>query len=164
MKTLAIIISSVSTVLFLTFYSLAPERFMLKTEKPEKMCVFNTTMGIENSDDYAKFKTPEKVVKSIDHAMGWMAEAQQKNGGWGAGSHHRQMEMDPHAVQADPATTSMVGMALLRNGNTLESGTYANQLKKAVEYLLKEVENSNPNSLNITNLTGTQIQSIGLPL
>ncbi|MCF8460155.1 MAG: hypothetical protein K9G46_05485 [Flavobacteriales bacterium] len=159
MKTLAVIISSVSILIFITLYSTFPELFQSRQVEREKGCVFNSMMGIETTENYAQFKTPDKVVASIDHALGWMAEAQQKNGGWGAGSHHRQMEMDPHAVQADPATTSMVGMALLRNGNTLESGTYANQLKKAVEYLLKEVENSNPNSLNITNLTGTQIQS-----
>jgi hypothetical protein len=159
MKTLAVIITSVSTVLFLTLYSIAPERFASKTVEREKMCVFNTTMGIENSDDYAKFKTPEKVVHSIDHALGWMAEAQQKNGGWGAGSHYSQGVMDPHAVDADPATTSMVGMALLRNGSTLESGEYSAQLKKAVEFILGQVENSDSNSLNITKLTGTQIQT-----
>jgi len=88
-----------------------------------------------------------------------MAEAQQKNGGWGAGSHYRQREMDPHAVDADPATTSMVGMALLRNGTTLDKGEYSQQLKKAVEYILGQVEESDPNSLNITKLQNTQIQT-----
>ena len=85
-------------------------------------------MGIENSDDYAKFKTPEKVIRSADHALGWIAAAQQKNGGWGAGSHYSQDVMDPHAVDDDPATTSTVGMALLRNGSTLESEEYSAQL------------------------------------
>lgn len=159
MKTLAIIIASVSTALFLTIYSLVPERFVPREVEPEKGCVFNSMMGIEQTEDYAQFKTPDKVVQSVENALGWMAEAQQKNGGWGAGSHYKQTEMDPHAVQADPATTSMVGMALLRNGSTLDKGQYSQQLAKAVEYILKEVENSSPNSLNITNLTGTQIQT-----
>jgi hypothetical protein len=159
MKTLAIIITSVSTIIFLSVYSLSPERFSPRQVEREKGCVFNSMMGIEQTEDFAKFKTPDKVVQSIDHALGWMAEAQQKNGGWGAGSHYKQTEMDPHAVQADPATTSMVGMALLRNGSTMESGKYQVQLNKAVEYILKQVESSDRQSLNITNLTGTQIQS-----
>jgi len=159
MKTIAVFTTSVSTVLFLTLYSIAPERFLPKTAKSEKMCVFNTTMGIENSKDYAKHKTPEKVVQSIDQALAWMSMAQQNNGGWGAGSHSRQGIMDPHAVNADPATTSMVGMALLRNGTTLKSGKFQVQLKKAVEYILQQVENSDPNNLNITKITGTQIQT-----
>lgn len=159
MKTLAVIITSASTIIFLSLYSIFPDRFLPKPVEREKGCVFNSMMGIENTENYAQYKTPDKVVQSIDHAMGWMAAAQQQNGGWGAGSHYKQMEMDPHAVAADPATTSMVGMALLRNGSTLDKGTYSAQLKKAVEFILKEVENSSPNSLNITSLTGTQIQT-----
>ena len=159
MKTLAVIITSVSTVLFLTLYSVAPERFFTKKMEREKGCVFNSMMGIENTENYKVHKTPEKVVKSIDEALAWMSMAQHTDGGWGAGSHYRQGVMDPHAVEPDPATTSMVGMALLRNGSTLEAGKYQVQLKKAVEYILQQVENSDPNSLNITKLTGTQIQT-----
>ena len=101
MKTLAVIITSVSTVLFLTLYSVSPELIRTPISKPEKSCVFNSMMGIESTEDYAKHKTPEKVVRSIDDALTWMAKAQQKNGGWGAGSHSNQREMNPHAVQAD---------------------------------------------------------------
>lgn len=159
MKTLAVIITSVSSVLFLTLYSVAPDSFRQKSVELEKGCVFNSMMGIENTEDYAKHKTPEKVVKSIDEALAWMSMAQHKDGGWGAGSHSRQGVMDPHAVQADPATTSMVGMALLRNGSTLSKGEYSGQLRKAAEFILAQVEKSGKNSLNITELTGTQIQS-----
>lgn len=159
MKTLAVIITSVSMVVFLTINSTVPDIFQPRNVEPEKGCVFNSMMGIENTDDYAKHKTPEKVMTSLEQGLTWMAKAQQKNGGWGAGSHYRQGEMDPHAVDADPATTSMVAMALLRNGTTLDKGEYSQQLKKAVEYILGQVEESDPNSLNITKLTGTQIQT-----
>lgn len=159
MKTLAVIITSVSTVLFLTLYSVAPDLFIPKELPREKGCVFNSMMGIENTENYKVHKTPEKVAHSIDEALAWMSMAQHTDGGWGAGSHYRQGVMDPHAVEPDPATTSMVGMALLRNGSTLEAGKYQVQLKKAVEYILQQVENSDPNSLNITKLTGTQIQT-----
>jgi hypothetical protein len=116
-------------------------------------------MGIENTENYAKHKTPEKVMTSLEHGLNWISEAQQKNGGWGAGSHYRQMEMNPHAVEADPATTSMVAMALLRTGTTLDKGEFREQLKNATEYILVQVEESDPNSLNITNLQNTQIQT-----
>lgn len=159
MKTLAVIITSVSTVVFLTLYSAVPDLFQPRKTLPEKGCVFNSMMGIESTEDYAKHKTPEKVMSSLKQGLTWMAKAQQNNGGWGAGSHYRQREMDPHAVDADPATTSMVAMALLRNGTTLDKGEYSAQLKNAVEFILKRVEDSDPNSLNITKLTGTQIQT-----
>lgn len=159
MKTLAVIVTTVSTALFVTLYSAFPERFSLRETKPEKGCVFNSMMGIESTADYAKYKTPDKVMSSLEHGLGWIAAAQHKDGGWGAGSHYEQREMNPHAVAPDPATTSMVGMALLRNGNTTEKGKYSAQLSKAVEYILTQVETSNPNSLNITELQNTQIQT-----
>ncbi|HYG03879.1 MAG TPA: hypothetical protein VD927_15635 [Chryseosolibacter sp.] len=126
---------------------------------PPKGCVFRTVMGEESSLNHANYKTPEKVVASIDHALSWMAKAQNKNGGWGAGSHSYQNVRDPHAVQTDPATTAMVAMALLRSGTTLSHGEYKQQLRNALMHLVEAVENASEDQLNITNLTGTQIQT-----
>ena len=123
-----------------------------------KGCVFRTVMGEESSDSNFIYKTNEKVISSIDHGLEWMIRAQNSNGGWGAGFHHRQDVMDPHSVQADPATTAMVAMAMLRTGNTLKSGEYSEQLRKALDYLLASVESSSVQSNTITDLTGTQIQ------
>ncbi len=123
-----------------------------------KGCVFRTVMGEESSDSSFVFKTPEKVRQSIEHGLDWIAQAQNNNGGWGAGSHSRQDVIDPHAVQSDPATTSMVSMALLRSGSTFTSGQYASQLRRSLEYILKAVESSPEASYNITDQTGTQIQ------
>jgi hypothetical protein len=124
-----------------------------------KGCVFRTVMGEESSDNFGKYKTPERVMTSLDRGLVWMAKAQNDNGGWGSGSHSRQDLIDPHAVNTDPATTSMVAMALLRTGTTPISGTYKMELNKAIEYLLSSVEKSSPQSFNITDQTGTQIQS-----
>lgn len=123
-----------------------------------KGCVFLTIMGKEDSDSDFVYNTPASVMTSISDGLEWIAQAQQNNGGWGAGSNRRQDIVDPHAVKADPATTAMVGMALLRAGNTLTSGAYAKELKKGLEYLLTCVETAPANSTNITNETGTQIQ------
>ncbi len=135
--------------------------FTRRSEEPKralrpypKGCVFRTVMGEESSENMAIFKTAEKVATSLDRGLSWISQAQNKDGGWGAGSHARQDIRDPHAVQSDPATTSMVAMALLRTG----SKPNADQLKAAIEYLLKSVENSSAQSLNITEQTGTQIQ------
>jgi hypothetical protein len=125
---------------------------------PPKGCVYRTLMGEESSDSNYIFKTPEKVLLSVNRGLSWMAKAQNTNGGWGAGSHSRQDVVDPHAVPSDPATTSMVAMALLRSGHTLTHGDYGPQIKNALEYLLKTTETSSPSSLTITEETGTQIQ------
>ncbi|HEX5168574.1 MAG TPA: hypothetical protein VFW11_05330 [Cyclobacteriaceae bacterium] len=127
-------------------------------ERP-KGCVFRTLFGEESSDSAFIYKTPESVVAAVTNGEAWLANAQQENGGWGAGSHLRQQVMDPHAVPADPATTSMVAMALLRSGNTLKSGPYSRQLENALNYLLRQVESTPDNATNITSETGTQIQT-----
>jgi hypothetical protein len=126
---------------------------------PPKGCVFRTVMGEESSTLHSIYNTPERVQLSMDRGLAWISRAQNANGGWGAGSHHQQNVMDPHAVTTDPATTAMVAMALLRTGNTLTTGEYAAQLRKAVHYLLNAVETAPNNSNTITTQTGTQIQT-----
>jgi hypothetical protein len=50
-------------------------------------------------------------------------------------------------------------MAIMRSGSNLTEGKYKAQLIKATEYLLKSIENTPDERLNITDLTHTQIQS-----
>ena len=131
-----------------------------KNNPPEepKGCVFRTVFGEENSDSMFIYKTPAKVSFSMDEALEWMAKAQLNNGGFGAGSHTHQDVLNPHEVQADPATTAMVAMAILRSGSTLNKGMYSGNLKRALNFLLEQVEESVNNEYNITDLTGTQPQ------
>lgn len=124
-----------------------------------KGCVFLTIMGEEKSDSFFIYKTPATITKSLDQGLKWLAKAQQSSGGWGAGSHNRQDVMDPHAVNSDPATTSMVAMAMLRSGSTFMAGEYSNHLRRALLYLLNSIESSPAESFNITAEQGTQIQT-----
>ncbi|MBY0434542.1 MAG: hypothetical protein K2U26_10565 [Cyclobacteriaceae bacterium] len=150
----------IGTVILLSFsFRKEVKRKHFSTYKSiPKGCVFRTVMGEENSDSSFVYFTPQKALVSIDRGLAWIAKAQAQNGGWGAGSHHRQDVLDPHAVQPDPATTAMVSMALLRSGSNLTSGAHARALSKALSYLLTSVETSSPQSFNITEQTGTQIQ------
>lgn len=122
-------------------------------------CVFKTVYEGEGLDPSFVLQTPENVVKSEKRGLEWLVKAQANDGGFGCGSHARQDIIDPHAVSTDPATTAMVGMALMRMGNSLDKGLYADQLKKATEYILVQVEKAPKGATNITSLTGTQIQS-----
>lgn len=123
-----------------------------------KGCTFKTVFGEESSEGHSQFKNTEKVKHSVNTGLAYLASVQQENGGWGAGSHHFQQMRDAKAVSTDPATTAMVGMALLRTNSTLTSGEYAKQLARATEYLLKAVENTPKDRLKITELESTQIQ------
>jgi hypothetical protein len=148
----------VTAALLFAFTSVKDEKRVVQRTIP-KGCVFRTVMGEESSDSSFMYKTPFNVLTSVERGLAWMAKAQNQNGGWGAGSHSRQDVIDPHSVEADPATTSMVAMALLRSGSNLTSGAHSAQLKKALNYLLSATENSPASSYNITEQTGTQIQT-----
>ncbi|HEY6073592.1 MAG TPA: hypothetical protein VIV15_09420, partial [Anaerolineales bacterium] len=124
------------------------------------VCIMKTIFGLDTTvvDPGGLFKTPEIVEASIKKGLLWMDKAQENDGGWGAGSHYNQSVMDPHAVTSDPATTSLVGMALLRTDNTLQKGNYSKNLKRALEFLLKAVEQCPDNQPYLTTLTSTQPQ------
>lgn len=159
MSVMAVVVITSIAVLFSFTYRRADAVKKKIPFVPPKGCVFRTIMGEESSDEHAIYKTPENVQRSVDQGLNWIVTAQQPNGGWGAGSHSRQDIINPHAVQTDPATTAMVSMAMLRSGTTLSKGTYAKNLRDALDYLLETVESAPQGSANITNLTGTQIQS-----
>lgn len=120
-------------------------------------CVFNTVFGEVELDATCTFETPTIIKSSIKEGLEWLEQAQLPDGGYGAGFHSNQGEMNPHKVPADPATTAMVAMALLRTGSTLDKGPYSNQLAKSTNFLLEAMENAPPNQ-PITKLQGTQIQ------
>jgi hypothetical protein len=157
---LGLLAASTIITLAFTFYQKENRVSYRKALRPiPKGCVFMTVMGEEKSDSFYIYKSTEAVMKSLDRGLGWLVKAQQENGGWGAGSHNRQDILDPHAVKADPATTSMVAMALLRSGSTFTSGEYSQELRKALGYLLTAIETSQENQFTITHETGTQIQT-----
>ena len=125
------------------------------------VCIMKTILGLdttEQSKHISSFKTPETVETSLQRGLLWIDKAQAPDGGWGAGSHSSQGNLDPHAVTSDPATTSLVTMSLLRTDNTLEKGEYKGNLKKGTEFLLKAIEDCPENQPYITLLTNTQPQ------
>jgi len=159
MKRIKITLIGFAAVSAIMLPLLSSTRQSVANAKP-KGCVFKTIFGEEETLDSAFFfKTPEKVESSLDKALAFIMKAQQNNGGWGAGLSSKQNILDPHAVKTDPATTAMVLMSLLRTGNTLQKGAYSTQVSTGLEYLLKSVESSDPNSSTITKETGTQIQA-----
>jgi hypothetical protein len=126
------------------------------------VCIMKTILGLDTSQEsqfISTFKTPEKVDVAVKKGLEWIGEAQNKDGGWGAGNHSRQDIRDPHAVQSDPATTSLVAMALLRTDNLLDRGTYSKNLKNSLDFLLRTVENCPDNQPYLTTLSGTQAQT-----
>ena len=130
-----------------------------KIQTVKKACVFKTFMGLEAFDTSVVHFDSRLIETSLTRGLDWLMRAQQPNGGWGAGSHSGQHIKDPHAVPADPASTALVAMALLRTSEQPFEGKYSAHLLKAVNYLLLATEQSPDKAVNITNLTNTQPQS-----
>ncbi len=97
--------------------------------------------------------------QAVGKGLKFLADSQFENGGWGAGSHSRQDVTDPKSVQMDPATTAFCALSFIRSGSTLAEGPYAQNVNKALFFMLETVESAPKNSHNITTLTGTQPQS-----
>ena len=126
------------------------------------VCIMKTILGLDTSQEgktISTFKTPEKVNVAVKKGLEWIDKAQAPDGGWGAGSHSAQHIRDPHAVTSDPATTSLVAMALLRTDNTMTKGEFSANLKKSTEFLLKTVEQCPKDQPYLTTITGTQPQA-----
>ena len=148
--------AAASSLLLLFIYAFAfnsPSKPVVPNEHisctPEQhVCVMKTMFNLEEGPrtlkSFTTLELPAEATASIKAGLGWIAGAQLADGGWGAGFHAQQDIRDPHAVAADPATTSLVCLSLLRTGNTLDSGAYQKQLTKATEFLLKKVETWSP--------------------
>ena len=126
-------------------------------EDEEQPCVFMSLMGEQSIEGSSTVKTNAKFMETISKGEEWLIQAQNADGGWGAGSRNNQSERNPHAVSSDPATTAMSAMALYRCGHSMEKGQHKETLKKSVLFLLNEIE-KNQNSPYITQIRGTQIQ------
>src|SRR5262245_24479914 len=115
-------------------------------------------VGPDVSKPAGAVPAPGKLLPFVEQALDWLAGAQQKDGGWGAGSQARQDIRDAHAVPTDPATTAVAAIAVLRAGNGLDRGEYSETLRRATEYLLRAVETAKDEGPQITDQTGTQPQ------
>jgi hypothetical protein len=67
-----LVISSVVLLAFTVQKSSVSRR---KVPFVPKGCVFRTLMGEEPSKDFSQYKTPEKVVASLDRGLDWLAHA-----------------------------------------------------------------------------------------
>lgn len=117
--------------------------------------------GRKNRTRETKIKVPAPlpIPEFVNQGIGWLVEAQHPSGGWGAGSHANQTNLDPNSVKLDPATTAFAGMALMRAGHTPVEGIYRDAVRKATKYLVDIVERSKAEGPKITDITGTQPQA-----
>ena len=157
---LALVLVSGASAYYLTYHVPAKtvETGVPQTEMPDNSGAVQAKM-VNLRRDFKLPQDPKPLPDYIAGSIDWLVQAQSPDGGWGAGLHSRQNITDPHAVKTDPATTAIAGMALIRVGNTLDAGPQHANLHKALDYLLKAVENTPDQAMNITTQHGTQPQT-----
>ena len=91
----------------------------------------------------------------------WLVSVQGKDGGWGQdggneGDNRKDVGLE--STGNDLANTSLVCLAILRSGTTMKEGPYRDALQKGVDFVLRNVEASKAEGLQVTERQGTQIQ------
>jgi hypothetical protein len=109
---------------------------------------------------------PKPLSSNTKKGLEYLIEQQNSNGGWGQGGGWRQGSQGRARVEdkdakdtPDLANTCIAALALIRAGNTTETGEYAKQLAKAVDFICARVENADADSLYVTDVRDTQLQS-----
>jgi hypothetical protein len=98
----------------------------------------------------------QPVDIAVSKGAKWIASVQGHDGGWGQdGGETSYVRQGEHLETNgnDVANTAVAALALRRAGNQ-----YQANVARAIEYILREVENSPAEGLVITNHNGTQIQ------
>jgi len=103
--------------------------------------------------------TPKPLSEQVKRGVKWLVEHQLSKGGWGQGEESAAMgggiQMKDVPSVAD---TCMAALALIRAGNTPVQGEYAHNVRRAVEFVCGEIEESDRDSIYVTPTRGTRVQ------
>ena len=101
------------------------------------------------------------LSENVKKGLAWLAKTQQKSGGWAQGEESEAMGHSLDNVRDKPnvADTCMAAMALIRTGSTPSKGQYAANVRAAVNFVCAQVEEADKDSLWVTDVKGTRVQS-----
>jgi Squalene-hopene cyclase C-terminal domain len=108
--------------------------------------------GKPNSNDQSN----ERSVVAIAKGAKWLASVQGKDGGWGQdGGETSYVRQGEHLESNgnDVANTAVAALALRRAGKQ-----YQPEINRAIDFIMRNVENSPQEGLTVTRVNGTQIQ------
>ena len=103
----------------------------------------------------------DPAAVAVEKGVRWLVSVQGRDGGWGQDGGETSFVRVGERLESngnDVANTAVAAAALLRAGNTPTSGPYRESLRRAVEFLLRNVEESPEQGLAVTRVHDTQIQ------
>lgn len=116
----------------------------------------------------ADIPPPKPLGNEVGKGLAWLAKAQNSDGGWGQGGGWRvnrqegqsgRVEGNEIPDPSDIGNTSIALQAFLRAGTKLDAGEHSEVAAKAAAYLLAQLEADKDDSLYVTALRDTQLQS-----
>jgi len=118
-------------------------------------------LAIQAQRGFSSNTNPHKddvIPNAVNKGVKWLISVQGADGGWGqdggATSYVRQGE-NLETKGNDVANTAVAATALLHAGH---NGEYRAAIERAVDFILRHVEESPAEGLAVTDLNGTQIQ------
>ena len=108
----------------------------------------------------AKGIDPKPLSKNVNKGLSYLVTLQGEDGGWGEGE--ESVHMGSHGKMArvsNVADTSIAVLALLRAGHTPKEGEYKKNVVRGLEHVMSSIEKSDEDSLFVTDVKGTRVQS-----
>jgi hypothetical protein len=109
---------------------------------------------------------PKALSAAVKKGLEFLVKAQQDDGGWNQGGGWRvgtggggRVEGAKVEDPSDVGNTCFALLALLRAGNTVTEGEYKENVKKGLAFVIARVEKADKDSLYVTDVKGTQLQS-----
>ena len=104
---------------------------------------------------------PKPLSENVQKGLAFLVKMQHENGGWSQGEESQQMGQSLAALKDVPnvADTCVATLALIRSGSTHKDGPHAAQIRKGLEFICSQVEESDEKSLFITSIRGTRVQT-----
>src|SRR5690606_7906227 len=107
---------------------------------------------------------PAPLAEHTRKGLAYLAGQQNEDGGWGQGGGWRSGNtgrVEGHIVK-DPSAmgnTCVAVLALIRSGSLPDIGEYGNQVRLGVDFICTQVERADRQSIWVTDVRDTQLQS-----